>query len=155
MLELQIDCEIMWTKSSLKTQKKNLYIYCLYNPKTIVLLSSRRHSNEQETAKIHFCLLEEILTIQDGIGKKKDPTANCLNTAVHDKLAVIHDDHGLEQLVEEPTRNNSTLDLMLTNFQANVFIVEVLSGVADHDAVFAEVDTRPVTNHQKPRKIPL
>lgn len=44
---------------------------------------------------------------------------------------------------------------MLINFPAKVLHIQVLYVVADQDAVFAEVDTRPVTYHQKPRKIPL
>ena len=57
--------------------------------------------------------------------------------------------------MEEQTKNNSILDLMRTNYPAMVFRVEILPGIADHDAVFTEVDTRPVISHQNPQKLPL
>ena len=75
---------------------------------------------------------------------------NTHHSGNHYKFADILDDHGLTQLVEEPTRNNNILDLVLTNYPAKVFRVGVLPGIANHDAVFTEVDTRPVTNHQNP-----
>lgn len=155
--ELQTDCEIIWTKINLK-DTRNLYICSFYNPKT---------SDEHSLAQFEEAL-QRARNIQNAflfIGgdfnypgwdwKRKVLKEKCLHSAVHNRFAEVLDDHGLVQLVEEPTRNNNTLDLMLTNFPAKVLRIEVLPGVADHDAVFAEVDTRPVTNHQKPRKIPL
>ena len=59
------------------------------------------------------------------------------------------------QIVEEPTRKNNTLDLLITNQPDKVLRVDILPGVPDHDIVFAEFDLRPVKYSQKPRQIPL
>ena len=57
--------------------------------------------------------------------------------------------------MEEPTRNNNILDLMLTNLPSKVQRVEVIPGIADHDIVFTEIDLSPVIHRQTPRQIPL
>ena len=65
------------------------------------------------------------------------------------------DDHGLSQMVEVPTRHNSTLDLFITNMPSKVQRVDTTPGISDHDIVFLEYDTNPKINKQKPRSIPL
>ena len=57
--------------------------------------------------------------------------------------------------MEEPTRKDNVLDLILTNRPNKVLRVDVLPGVSDHDIVFTELDMRPVKQKQKPRKIPI
>ena len=101
---------------------------------------------------MHFCSWEESSTYQDGTGSERfrSLTLYTLNTVVFIIFADILDDHGLTRLVEEQTKNNSILDLMRTNYPAMVFRVEILPGIADHDAVFTEVDTRPVISYPVP-----
>ena len=71
------------------------------------------------------------------------------------KFSEILDNNGLTQVVEEPTRKNNILDLLITNQPSQVLGVDVIHGVSDHDVVFAELDLRPVQYEQKPRQIPL
>ena len=54
-----------------------------------------------------------------------------------------------------PTRLDNTLDLFLTSNPTLINKVEVLPGLADHEAVLIEGDISPITNKQRPRRIPL
>ena len=51
----------------------------------------------------------------------------------------ILDDYNLVQIVKEPTRHETVLDLILTSNPTLVFKVECLPGLSDHDIVLAEV----------------
>ncbi|MCG8079022.1 MAG: endonuclease/exonuclease/phosphatase family protein, partial [Candidatus Thiodiazotropha taylori] len=155
--ELQTDCEIIWVRINL-VDVKNLYICSYYNPKT----SDEYSLSQLEESVNRACSMNNAFLFLGGDfnfpgwdWERKVLKPNTPHSSVHNKFADILDDHGLTQLVEEPTRKDSILDLMITNHPAKVFRVEILPGIADHDAVFTELDTRPVTNRQKPRKIPL
>ena len=67
----------------------------------------------------------------------------------------ILNDHGLCQIVEEPTRGSNILDLIVTNYPASFRRTEIIPGVSDHDIVFTEVNILPVKHRQKPCTIPL
>ena len=64
-------------------------------------------------------------------------------------------DHNLEQLVEEPTREENTLDLIISNCPQLIQRVEVLPGLSDHAAVYCEVMVHSRKRKQTPRSIPL
>ena len=59
---------------------------------------------------------------------------------------------GLVQLIELPTRQENTLDLMLTN---QILRTEIIPGILDHDIVFAELNITSTKLKQKPRNIPI
>ena len=63
-------------------------------------------------------------------------------------------DHGLEQLVDKPTRENNTLDLLLTNSPSLVPRVEIIPGISDHAIVYAEIQTQPARTNQGERVAP-
>ena len=71
------------------------------------------------------------------------------------KFSEILDDVSMVQIVEEPTRKNHTLDLLITNQPDKILRVDVLPGVSDHDIIFAEFDLRPIKYSQKPCQILL
>lgn len=85
--------------------------------------------------------------------KSKTLKSRTTHTSLHQKFSEILDNNGLTQLVEEPTRKTSTLDL--TNQPGKVLRVDIIPGISDHDVVFVEFDLRPVKYKQKPRPIPL
>ena len=64
-------------------------------------------------------------------------------------------DLGLKQLVQEPTRINSLLDLFFTNTPGLILNCSTTSGICDHEAVLIETTIQP--NKKKPikRKIHL
>ena len=59
----------------------------------------------------------------------------------------ILDDNGLTQIVEEPTRLNNILDLILTNCPNQISRTHIISGISDHNVVHTELDI--------PRRVPL
>ena len=50
------------------------------------------------------------------------------------------DEHGLTQLVKEPTRGNNIIDLVTTNNDNIVNKVRVIPGISDHSMVLFEVN---------------
>ncbi len=50
----------------------------------------------------------------------------------------------MDQVVEEPTRDKATLDLIITNQPAKINRVEVIPGITDHDIPLVEVDVSPI-----------
>ena len=74
----------------------------------------------------------------------------------HYRLADSLDDNGLVQVIEEPTRNKNTLDLLIINIPSKILRTDIIPGISDHDIVYAEiVKHKPVKHKQTPRKIPL
>ena len=76
--------------------------------------------------------------------KTKTLKPNTAYSSLHVKFSDNLDNNSMVQTVEEPTRKNNTLDLLITNQPSKVQRVDVLPGVSDHDIVFAEFDLRPV-----------
>ena len=74
---------------------------------------------------------------------------------MHYQFGDILDDKSLVQLLEEPTRQQNTLDLVITNQPTTIRDVSIVPGVSDHDCPFITLDLKPVRHKQTPRKIPL
>ena len=72
----------------------------------------------------------------------------------HDFLSMVYD-NGLEQLVKEPTREENTLDLFLTNCPQLVPRVEVVPGISDHSIPYCEISTSARRKKQTQCQIPL
>ena len=47
------------------------------------------------------------------------------------------------------------MDLHITNIPSTILRTDIIPGISDHDAVYAEIDIKPVRHKQTPRKIPL
>ena len=73
------------------------------------------------------------------------------------QLVDIVKEHCLNQVVDIPTRQDKTLDLLLTNNPVPVNRVKTLPpiGKADHDIVLLEYDIKSKRVRQTPRKIYL
>jgi hypothetical protein len=82
---------------------------------------------------------------------KPNSTAPNLHTDFMDVL----NNNALTQLVEEPTRQQNTLDQIVTNHHGKVIRTDTIPDISDHDIVYTEFDLRPVKLQQKPRTIPL
>jgi hypothetical protein len=79
----------------------------------------------------------------------------CTAPNLHTDFMDVLNNNALTQLVKEPTRQQNTLDLILTNHPGKVIRTDTISGISDHDIVYTEFDLRPVKLQQKPRIIPL
>jgi hypothetical protein len=71
---------------------------------------------------------------------KPNSTAPNLHTDFMDVL----NNNALTQLVEEPTRQQNTLDLILTNHPGKVIRTDTIPGISDYDIVYTEFHLRPV-----------
>ena len=73
-----------------------------------------------------------------------------------DHLISMASNNGLTQVVDEPTRGDNVLDLVFTNNPTlvnNSQIMPPLAKQADHCTVYVDINTKPQTCKQPPRKI--
>ena len=80
---------------------------------------------------------------------------NWPSPAQHNLFIDILADHGMLQIVDQQTIGENTLDLIAVNYLTLASRTEILPGISDHDAVFAEIDIRAKRYGQAKRKIPL
>ena len=74
---------------------------------------------------------------------------NARYVAIHQLFENILDNHGLKQIVDEPTRKNAVLDLLITNRPNQILRTEIQPGIAtgdDHQVVYSELDISPSNN---------
>ena len=135
-----------------------MYLSSFYHPKTSDEQSlSEFHRSMERASKINksMVIVGGDFNFPGWNWKDKVLKPDTSNPSIHYKFADTLDDHGLIQMVEEPTRGPNTLDLILTNNPSRFPRTVVIPGLSDHDVVFAEVDLQAATNKQKPRHIPL
>ena len=135
----------------------SVYICSYYNPK----MSDSESMKEFETSLQRAAAKNPCLLIG---GDLNLPGWNWINKTLHSGtqhaqqhyyFSDILDDHGLTQLVQEPTRNKNTLDLLITNYPSKILRIDVTPGISDHDIVYTEMNMNSAINTQKPRKIPI
>lgn len=83
---------------------------------------------------------------------------NCQNHEIYQDFFSILGDNCLtqiSQMVSEPTREDTILDLFLTNGPTLVDSVSVVPGISDHQVVFAVVKLRPTVQKIKSRTMQL
>ena len=155
--ELHTECEIVWAKISL-VGSKDLYLASYYNPKTSNEISINELGRSLERAsaiKDAFMVIGGDFNLPGWNWKSKSLKPDAVYPNIHYKFSDILDDHGLVQMVEDPTRGPNTLDLVITNNPSRFTRTKVIPGISDHDIVFSELDTKPLHRKQAPRKIPL
>jgi len=155
--DLDSDCEIIWSKIRLVgTGTLYLCSYYRYN------VSDEESINQFEQSLTRASSIQNAQFIIGGDfnfpgfdWKTNQLKNDTTYPNLHRKFSEIIDNNSLTQVVQEPTRRNNTLDLMLTNRPNKILRVDILPGISDHDIVFAELDMRPIKYKQKPRSIPL
>jgi hypothetical protein len=98
---------------------KTAYLSCFYNPKTSNengYLEFERSINRADNITNAFIITAGDLNLPGWDWTTKSLKANTQHVNIHHKFTDILDDHGLVQMVEEPTRESNTLDLIITNF---------------------------------------
>ena len=77
------------------------------------------------------------------------------NVKQHQDLLDLIADHSLTQIVDKPTRNDKTLDLIITNYPSIVDNLETIPpiGEADHDILSLEITVSLRRCKHKPRQI--
>ena len=151
------DCEIIWAKLDIKGSK-TLYISPFYNPKTSdeksltnFDISVRRASQIQNAA----LFIGGDFNLPGWDWKNRILKPNAVHPKDHYEFGNTLVDTGLVQLIEQPTRQDNILDLMITNLPNQIPRAEIITGISDHDIVFVELNIAPTKLRQKPRNIPI
>jgi len=80
---------------------------------------------------------------------------NCVHASTHNSLLATTCDHGLTQLITEPTRLGNTLDLFFTDHPSQITDINVLPGMSDYDIVMITANIKLKFAVQLPRKVLL
>ena len=148
-------CEIVWARVEISSYK-SLFISSYYRPNAqdAESLAQLDESLARLPKNCHIWLAGDM-----NLPGIQWPSAsikpNCPTPAQHNLFIDILADHGLSQIVDQPTRGENTLDLIAVNNITLVNRSEIIPGISDHDAVFAEIDIRPQRYKQDKRRIPL
>ena len=156
--ELDEQCEIIWAKIEIKGCR-SLYVCSYYRPNVndeeSLTLLSKSISKLKLSNSNNMCIIGGDFNFPGWDWKARVLKEHTQNVQLHHDFIDILDDFSLEQLIEEPTRNNNTLDLIITNYPCLVTRQGVIPGISDHEAVHIEVSIHPIKNRQKPRTILL
>ena len=155
--DLMTDCELIWASIKL-TGRKTLYLCAYY----------RRDVSDENSLKEFRASLTKVASIRNAqliIGgdmnfcdwdwARQAIKPGCKHTRLHNEFMELIRDHGMEQMVLEPTRGSNTLDLIVTNIPHQISRVEVIPGLSDHDIVYCELSSNVQKIRQPPRKIPM
>ena len=154
--ELMTHCEILLVKIKLKG-RRTLLASCFYHPHTHMrdslenFLESARRATSYQNATI-IIVGDFNFPGWDWNTKTLKPTNY---PALHHEFKDGIEELCLEVTVNEPTRGKNFLDLFLTNHPNLVPRTENIPGIADHDAVYLELQIHPPTRKQPKRQIPI
>ena len=80
------------------------------------------------------------------VPSKPDPS-------LHQNLLDILNDHNLTQVIDKPTRNDRTLDLLCMSNPSFINRNETLPPIGDHDIIFSEINLSLPKIKGKPHKV--
>ena len=136
--ELDTDCELVWAKMNLKGNG-NIYI-CAYYRKNVTDEESIRNF---ETSVTRASAINNATLIIGGDmnfpgWNWKENTLKPNSTApnLHTDFMDVLNNNALTQLVEQPTRQQNTLDLILTNHPGKVNRTDTIPSISDHDIAY-------------------
>lgn len=154
--ELETECEIVWAKVTIKG-RNTLYVCAYYRPD----ISDEASLEQFDISLARATGMNNAYLIIGGdlnFPSWHWPTMSLKEypryPKLHHNFINLLADHGLEQVVLEPTRGDNTLDLFITNHPQLVPRVEVRQGLSDHDLVYCEFNIYPQKKKQQPRQIP-
>ena len=155
--ELSTECEILWVKIILKGCC-TLLVCCYYHPHTEDIESMKAFAESAHSASNTNNAI--IIAGSDfnvpgwhrptKMLKKGSPSPN-----IHCKFMDDINDLGWEQMVQEPAKGESFLDLFLMNHPNLVPRTETLPGLSDHDAAYMELHIHPLKKCQPKQMIPI
>lgn len=158
--ELDVDCEILWVRLDM-VGAKSLYIGAFYRPPSSDsaylshLDSSLGLGRLTHSTGCNIWLGGDFNTPHvDWDSLEVKPSA-AGTRPLHQQLVDITLDHNLDQVVDQPTRGDNILDLLLTNNKTSLSKLSILPGLgkSDHDIVYAEIDVAPNRTKKPPRRI--
>ena len=155
--ELDTNCEIIWATVKLQG-RKTLYVCSYYRPDSSDEDSLNEFSKSLDRASMinnAEILIAGDLNFPGWDWPMLTLKTDCPYVEQHRKLLKLIQDHGMEQMVKEPTREDNILDLVISNHPHNIPRIEVAPGLSDHRIVFFEYTATPPRIRQPPRLIPL
>ena len=72
-----------------------------------------------------------------------DLKPNCMMPFQHNQYLEPINNNEMTQIIEEPTRLENTLELIVVSNPTLVNRTEILPGISDHDGHFVEIDISP------------
>ncbi len=114
--ELETEYEIVWCNLNM-TGSKTLHIGAYYKPHE----KDKKSLEELEMSLSHIGNNNESILLAGDFNfaswnwKDRILKSNCSYLALHYRFRDLLDDRGLAQLIEEPTRDKNTLDLIITS----------------------------------------
>ena len=156
--ELDTNCEIVWCKMNI-IGCRTLYLGSFYRPPDKIDNDYLEEFNSSlsrimSSKNAHVLIGGDFncgdiewshMKVPQGVQKRQS----------QQQLLDIIGEHCLTQVVDIPTRNDKTLDLLFTNFPSPVNRVKGMPpiGKADHDIVYVEYDIKAKRLKQASRKI--
>ena len=153
--DIETECEILWIKLNIASNK-NLYIGAYYRSNATD--DQSLNSLAQSLAKLprdrsHVWLAGDMnLPGLEWSSTQLKPA--CCSPSQHTLFLDILADHGLTQVIDQPTRGDNTLDLLVINNPTLVNRTEILPEISDHNIVFTEIYINPKKYTQTRRKLP-
>jgi len=152
--ELNVDAEVIWARVSMHGGR-TLYVGSFYRqPRTnldyLKLLDSSIARLDEKNATV---ILGGDFNLPDIDWYNGIVRTDSSHPQLHNFFLDLMADRGLEQLVDKPTFERNTLDLLLTNSPASVNRTEILPGMCRHHAILSEFALTPSKVKVKPRKI--
>ena len=156
LLFLEIECKILWIKLNIASCK-SMYIGAYYWPNATYELSL--DSFAQLLAKLsrdssHVWLADDMnMPGMEWLLTQLKPL--CCFLLQHNLLLDILADHGLTQVIDQPTRGDNVLDLFVMNNPMLVNRTEILPGISNHNIIFTEINISPKKYTQTRSKLPI
>lgn len=149
------DCELIWVKIKLK-RRKHLLVASYYKPDVSDEESQKRFASALQRATPLGAYIViggdfNLPSLDWNTCSLKTPS---VHPRLHNDFLDLLNDHGLQQMVTFPTRENNTLDLFVTNFPSLVPRIEGVPGVSDHFAVYMEFQIYPARRNNTKRLVP-
>ena len=152
--DLDSEGEIVWLQLDL-VGSKPLLIGAYYRPQTTTDIEKLRDSiNKIDIQKHSEIWIGGDFNLSDVNWSDLVVKPGSKFSVLCQSLIDLTCDFGLEQLVRFPTRLNNILDLFMTSNPSLVEKCSSIPGMSDHDAIPVIIlNTKPMKNKQKPRKI--
>ena len=154
---LQTDCEIVWVELTIQNSRK-LLLSSFYRPQPNDDVSLEKLN--QSLKRLNPNSKSIIIVSGDFNLGHIDWTSSSIipgkpNVKQHQDILDIIADHSLTQIVDKPTRNDKTLDLIITNYPSIVDNFETIPpiGEADHDILSLEITVSLRRCKHKPRQV--
>ena len=156
--ELDAKCEVIWCKLNI-IGCRTLYLGSFYRPPKRIeeeyLMEFNKSLTRIMSNKNAHVLVGDDFNCGDIEWSTMQVPEGVPQRPIQCQLLEIAQDHCLSQVVNIHTRNDKTLDLLLTNSPSPVSCVKGMPpiGKADHDIVYVEYDIKAKRIQQAPRKI--